>query len=505
MRRALIAVVLTAGLITVRGDGARAQGGQIHDTYYFICEINKASIVMLAENGIVPEPLAARIAKGIQETIVSLSAKRPTDYFDFEPKLLEVAGPEASRVHTGRSRQDIESTYQRQYARESLLKGYEALNDARGRLLALADNHLETIIPAYTLDVQAQPTSLAHYLHGIAATLERDSERLRAAYARINCSPLGAAALGTSGFPLDRRRLADLLGFEGVVENSYDANHMAPVDFAAELVSTLAISALHLGQFSQDLLIQYHNPTPWLMLKEGALTGTSSIMPQKRNPRALGDLRAVSSAVVGDAQTVFVIAHNTSVGDYDYREEQQFVQTAEKARRMYRTFSEVLDGLIVYPDRSLAEVNAEYSTMTELADMLLREALVPFRIGHHFASELTNYGRAHGLTPKEIPYQEGVRIYREVTGEKLPLTEAQFRSAFDAKLMVTSRRGLGGPQPAEVKRMLAESHTRLASDGAWLQARRQHLQDAQATLDKAFSQLIARSPTEKQKQTGSQD
>ena len=110
MKRATIMLLIAAGLAAVRGEATRAQSREVHDTYYFICEINKASIVMLAESGIVPEPLAGRIAKGIQEVIVSLAVKRPNDYFDFEPKLLEVAGPEASRVHTGRSRQDIEST-----------------------------------------------------------------------------------------------------------------------------------------------------------------------------------------------------------------------------------------------------------------------------------------------------------------------------------------------------------------------------------------------------------
>jgi argininosuccinate lyase len=236
-------------------------------------------------------------------------------------------------MHTGRSRQDIESTYQRGYAREALLSTWEALNDARGKLIALASDHLETIVPAYTLDVQAQPTSLAHYLSGMAQALDRDSERLQASYTRINRSPLGAAALATSGFALDRPRLAVLLGFDGVVENSYDANHMSSVDFATELVSVLATSALHLGQFSQDLLIQYHEPTPWIMIREGdGLTTASSIMPQKRNPNVITGLRETSSTVVGDAGRVFLLAHNTSVGDYDYRRQGPVVETTDRAR-----------------------------------------------------------------------------------------------------------------------------------------------------------------------------
>jgi len=487
--------VVVAGLaLTVVG--ARAQSSAPpHDTFYFIGEINKASIVMLAETGIVPRPLASRIAKGIRTAIDSQSvpgAPRPTDYFDFEPMVIAAAGPDASRMHAGRSRQDIESTYQRDYAREALLSDLEALNESRAKLLALAGKHLQTIVPAYTLDVQAQPTSLAHYLSATAQALDRDGERLRASYTRVNRSPLGAAALATSGFALDRARLAALLGFDGVVENSYDANHMSSVDFAAELVSVLATSALHLGQFSQDLLIQYHEPMPWITIKEGdGLTTASSIMPQKRNPNVITGLREVSSTVVGDAGRVFLLAHNTSVGDYDYRRQGPILQTTDRARAMYRAFSTVLDNLIINPARALAEVNADYSTMTEVADMLLRECDVPFRIGHHFASELTTYGRGHNLVPKDIPYQEAVRIYKEVTGGTLPLTAAQLQHAFDPTYIVLNRRGLGGSQPEEVKRMLSEGEARLASDVEWASAQRRRLAAAQSALDRAFAALMA--------------
>ncbi len=487
-------VVLAALALSVVS--ARAQGAAPpHDTFYFIGEINKASIVMLAETGIVPRPLASRIARGIRTAIDSQAvpgAPRPTDYFDFEPMVIAAAGPDASRMHTGRSRQDIESTYQRDYAREALLADFEALNESRAKLLGLAGKHLETIVPAYTLDVQAQPTSLAHYLSATAQALDRDGERLRASYGRVNRSPLGAAALATSGFALDRARLATLLGFDGVVENSYDANHLSSVDFATELVSVLATSALHLGQFSQDLLIQYHEPTPWIMIKEGeGLTTASSIMPQKRNPNVITGLREVSSTVVGDAGRVFLLAHNTSVGDYDYRRQGPIIQTTDRARTMYRAFTTVLDNLIINPARALAEVNADYSTMTEVADMLLRECDVPFRIGHHFASELTTYGRGHNLVPKDIPYQEAVRIYKEVTGEKLPLTAAQLQHAFDPTYIVLSRRGLGGSQPEEVKRMLSDGEKRLAADVEWVSTQRRQLAAAQSALDQAFAALIA--------------
>ena len=179
----------------------------------------------------------------------------------------------------------------------------DALAIAREKLLAVAARHRETIIPAYTHGVQAQPTTYAHYLLALAAMLGRQSERMRQAYQRVNQSPLGAAALATSSFPLDRERLAALLGFQGQVENAYDANHLASVDCALDVAGALSIAAIQIGQFAQDIHAQYADPVPWFMLAAGELTGVSSIMPQKRNPAALEQLRAQASIMVGDMQT----------------------------------------------------------------------------------------------------------------------------------------------------------------------------------------------------------
>ena len=383
------------------------------------------------------------------------------------------------------------STTERMKLREGLLKLFESHNSSREKLLTLASKHTDTIIPAYTHGVQAQPTTLAHYLLALAASLDRDGERLRQAYARINLSPLGAAALGTSSFPVDRARLAALLGFDGIVENSYDANHVSPAETNTEFASALAISALAIGHFVQDVHTQYHNPFPWFTLRERRLTGISSIMPQKRNPTALERLRLLCSTVIGDAQTTFIMAHNSTTGMSDYRYAAQTLQTAEKASSMYKLFGEVIDGLVINRDRALAEVDADFSTMTEVADILQREANVPFRVGHHFASELTNYGRSSGKRPSEIPYEEAVRIYKEVTGDKLPLNETRFKESISAQNMVFGSRGRGGPQREEVTRMLSDHRQRLAADGAWVKDCRTRLENASAALQRTFTALAA--------------
>ncbi len=492
-------ISVSIGALLVCGAGSARVAGQTapgHDAFYYMTLMNKASAVMLAEGGIVPPALGGKIAKGIAQVDADQAkpgARRPADYLVFEADLLKAAGPDASRLHTGRSRQDMGSTSGRMFLREGLLDTFEGLNHARGRLLALAALHSKTIIPAYTHGVQAQPTSLAHYLLAFDAALQRDGERFRAAYADINLSPLGAAALGTSGFAIDRKRLAVLLGFDGVVDNSYDANHWSPQETNLDLSNVVAVSAIGVGHFVQDLHTQYHQPVPWIILKEGPLTGTSSIMPQKRNPTALERLREIGSMVIGQAQTVYFVEHNTVTGMSDYRGPGHALEAATTAQRMYSLLADVVDALDVRVDRALDEVNGDYSTMTEVADSLLRIANVPFRIGHHFASELADYGRANRKMPREIPYAEAQRIYKEATeGQTLPLTEAQFKEALSAENMVFNRHGLGGPQLSEIDRMLAEHRARLSSDTAWTKRQRDSIASATAALDKAFAQLMAK-------------
>jgi argininosuccinate lyase len=167
---------------------------------------------------------------------------------------------------------------------------------------------------------------------------------------------------------------------------------------------------------------------------------------------------------------------------------------------MCRRWVSVLDGLVVDRARAADEVAADYSTTTELADTLQREANVPFRLGHHFASELVTYGRSHGLRPSDLPFDEVQRIYAEAAAapglpqdmpKALPLTEARFREALSATGMIAAAKGLGGPQAPEVARMLGEAKTKLAADRAWLAGKRDGLASARKGLDTAFAALVA--------------
>ena len=425
-------------------------------------------------------------------------AKRPGDYLAYEPLLIAQAGPDATRMHSGRSRQDIIPTSRRIMLRARFLDVMESMNGARARILAMAERHAATVMPGYTNGVQAQPTTFGHYLLGFEGAFDRDATRMREAYARLNLNPLGVAVYGTSSFAVNRARLAELLGFDGNVENGYDAAQLSPVDSSAEVDAICAISALTVGQLIGDIHTQYHQVSPWLLIAEGDQTRPSTIMPQKRNPNVLNLARLAASEVVADAQAYMVIAHNVMPGMPDYKRDQSS-RPLEAATNMFTQVRLLFENLVVNAPRALDEVNAEWSTTTELADVLQREADVPFRAGHHFASELVTFGRDRKLRPSELAFPDVERIWAEAgkkynVSERFPLTEARFRSALSPEGMIVAAKGLGGPQPAEVSRMLEVERRRLADDQKWLRDARGRLSAAQQRLDAAFQALVGSNP-----------
>lgn len=471
------------------------------DQFYWMNEINKASAVMLVERGILPKELGAKIADAISRVETNENkpgAVRSRDYLVVEKDLIAAGGPDVSRLHSGRSRQDIGATTERLMLRDDFLTAFESLNGFRQTLLTFGARTPNAILPAYTWGVQAQPITLGHYISAYADAFDRAAERMRDAYRRLNLSPLGAAALGTSSFPVDRQRLADLLGFDGPVNNSLDANQISPIDGGAEIGGVTTSAALTLSALVADITAQYDQTQPWILMAEGNETGVSSIMPQKRNPVGLGRVRAEASTLIGETSTFALLSHNVQSGMSDYKDFGNPELYPEKMLRDMRSLFDhataVVKTLRFDPGRALDEVNSDYSTTTELADTLQREADVPFRIGHHFASELVNYGRGHRLRASQIPYAEAQRIYADIAAANhldttLPLSEVRFRQVLTAENMVAASKGLGGPQPVEVARMLKTANDQLAADRAWLQLARGKLDNSAQKLDQAFAGL----------------
>jgi argininosuccinate lyase len=463
--------------------------------------INRASLVMLAEEKIIT-PEQARIIARAQKRAEDIQTEpgRPEiqDIMPLEKLLIEDCGQLATLIHTGRSRQDIFATLNQARLRLGMLDFFESLNKLRATLLKIAKDNTETWMPAYTNGVQAMPITLGFYLWAYLESFERDADRIEEAWKRINKTALGTAVLACSAWPLSRTRLAELLGFDAPIENGLDSSQVSLFDVPIEAADIASNVAIRIGTIIQDLAQQYSQTRPWLLLDQSAAYG-SSAMPQKRNPGVLNKARGKASDVVGAAQTVSIRAHNVTLGMYDNKESISDDNNAVlvKAVQMLELTDYAFKMLKVLPERALEELNNDWTCTMALAETLQMRFAMPFRVGHTFASRIVTEARSAGWLPKTFPYAEAQRIYREVTKEllgeaqNLPLTDAAFRESLTPEYVVRTRVGIGAPAPETCRAGLAKAEARLTEDAAWLAAKRRQLADAQASLDAAFEKWLS--------------
>ena len=401
-------------------------------------------------------------------------------------------------IHAGRSSQDILSTMRIAIMRDRAMTFAESFDRVIAKILELARANLNTIVPNYTNGVAAQPTSYAHYLLGFAAPLLRDRARLEEYLSRYNISSMGAMVLNGTGWPLDRDGMAKALGFDRPVRNAFDATCEAPVDTALEFASIVGSVAIHLGSMVNDIMVQYAQPRPWILLAEGGEnTYVSSAMPQKRNPGLMNNCRADCSDVVSEMNAVFMRVHNVVPGMTDGKSVAKNGRMPKAAVGMCERFLKVLNGLRINPARALEELNSDWTASQEIADRLMREHGLPFRIGHHMASRMVSYARANGLLPLNFPYAEIVRIYREEITEEFPeaspvfpMSEAEFRDALDPRKIVENRRTAGSARPSEVEAMIGEEEAALLALKSKLEAREGQVEKALEALDADFRRYL---------------
>jgi argininosuccinate lyase len=397
------------------------------------------------------------------------------DLFFFIENLLELAcGDLAGKMHTARSRNDIAITLYRMTRRRELLTVASALAEVRAVVLDLAARHVETIMPAHTHTQPAQPTTLAHYLLGVAEFLARDCARIQAAFGRVNLNPLGACAITTTGFCIDRQMTAQLLGFEGLAENSYGAN--ASIDYVTESAAAIAVAMVNAGKFVQDLLLWSTREFGFLRLSD-AFVQSSSIMPQKRNPVALEHTRILASRALGEAQAIFTCAHNTPFGDINDSEDDLqplvFAMFVDAVRAL-RLLAGVLKSAEVDRERLACRAGADFMTVTELADTLVRQAAMSFREAHRLVSKAV---KAAG--GEDSPRAIATALLAE--NPSVPLTQHEIERALDARNFVNVRRVIGGPAPEIVTEALSRARNQQASFEQWVQYKETLLTEARSS------------------------
>ncbi len=444
--------------------------------------IHAAHLVMLADRGIVSREDARRLRAALhalQEDEIRRVTYDGTweDLFFYVEHLIVASCGEdvAGRLHTARSRNDIDMTMYRMRQREFVLELLEASLDARETLIGVAARHRETVFPAHTHTQPAQPSTVAHYLLGAIEQFERDATRLQAAYATTNRNPLGACAITGTGFPIDRDRTSVLLGFDGSTGNTYGS--IATVDYMLESLGATAVLLVGLGRLLQDLLLWCTLEVQYLRLPDGFVQG-SSIMPQKRNPVALEHARAIASRALGQVTGVTTAVHNTPFGDIVDTEDdlQPLVRLAfHDATRTVRLVAAALRDADFNRELMEARAGAHWITITELADTLTRERGFAFRHSHEIAKRLIASSDEH----PEVPLSRLLAdASAEVTGTAVRYTEAELADLLSPRHFVAVRTTHGGPAPQETGRALAVSRQALDADRRWLADRREALETA---------------------------
>jgi argininosuccinate lyase len=409
-------------------------------------------------------------------------------FFLFEKVLDSACGAEiAGKMHTARSRNDIDLTMYRMIVRERLVGIFGALLELRRELVRLSFEHRLALMPAYTHNQPAQPTTLGHYLMAFVEILERDAERIIGAYTRVNRCPLGACAITTTGFPIDRHYTEQLLGFEGLQVNSYGA--IASVDYLAESCSVLATSMLSLGRLAQDLLQWSTVEFNYLRLSDGYVQ-ISSIMPQKRNPVPLEHVRILASRALTQGQGILVCLHNTPFADMNDAEDglqPPIYEAFEDGERSIRLLSGVLSEAEFNTSRMAAAADENFLSVTELADTLVRTAGMSFRAAHSVVSlavrELKGNYDPEAITDiveRELAATPGV----------FAVTRKQIRDALSAENFVAVRRVPGGPAIEVLEPEVLRARGRIALDERWLHQTEQKWASARALIREQNDALL---------------
>lgn len=470
------------------------EGFKQHHRHHLMA-IHHAHGLMLAERGLLTQKELHAILAALHDATVALdpatllyTGEHEDYFFWLETELSRRIGPDiAGRLHTGRSRNDIDHTIFKMSLRTRLLGLLARLEALITTLLDRATLGAATLIVAYTHGQPAQPSTFGHYLGALIEMLLRDAARLLHALETVDRCSMGAAAITTSGFGLDRTRVADLLGFAAVQENAYGC--IAAVDYVAEPYAALKLLCLGLGRFVQDLNVWTGFETAHIRVPD-AFVQISSVMPQKRNPVPVEHLRLLFSLSAGRADAVMLTLHNTPFTDMNDAEGEvqaagyQAFDSADRALILFEAFMAAIEIDEAKVRQHIAE---SCITITEIADSLVREENISFRQAHEIASTLARRMIAAGETLTTLPMPAFIRAFADAIGRAPAMGEARFREIGTPENFVAVRTMFGGPAPAA----LAASLARYGADLAAVTLARQSCQARIAAAVTERARLVA--------------
>ncbi|WP_184115129.1 argininosuccinate lyase [Sphingomonas abaci] len=414
---------------------------------------SQAHVAMLGQQGIVPADDAAAIADGLAQVAAGYAADGvPEDlslediHMLTEARLAEAIGPAAGRLHTARSRNDQVATDFRLWVRDSIDQVLEALAGFQAALLARAEEHADSVMPGFTHLQSAQPVTLGHHLMAYYEMIARDVSRFRDARARMNLCPLGSAALAGTGFPVDRHATAAALGFDGPTRNSLDS--VSDRDFALDYLTAAAQCALHLSRLAEEFVLWASQPFGFVALSDAWSTG-SSIMPQKRNPDAAELVRGHSGRITGALVSLMMtmkglpLAYSKDMQD----DKPPTFEAHDLLGLSIAAMTGMVESASFRTQRMRQVAEAGFSTATDLADWLVREAGLPFREAHHVTGRAVAAAEDAGLALHELSLGQLQAIDQRIDGRVYDVLSV------DAS--VASRTSFGGTAPANVRAAIA--------------------------------------------------
>ena len=415
---------------------------------------------MLAATGIISAADQEKIAHGlntilqeIESGAFNFSTALEDIHMNVEARLTELIGPAAGRLHTARSRNDQVAVDFRLWVKDELFRVAEALKGLIAVFLNRADEHAATVMPGFTHMQSAQPVTFGHHCMAYVEMFGRDLSRVRDAIERMNESPLGAAALAGTGFPIDRHMTAEALGFREPTRNSLDS--VSDRDFALEFLSVAAITATHLSRLAEEIVIWSTPQFGFVKLSDSFSTG-SSIMPQKKNPDAAELVRAKTGRVNGHLIALLTVMKGLPLTySKDMQEDKECVfDAAETLDLMLAAMTGMAGDMTIDAEAMRRAAGSGHSTATDLADWLVRTLGLPFREAHHVTGRAVALADARKTTLAKLSLDELQALHPGITQDLF--------SVLSVDSSVKSRKSFGGTAPAEVRRQVRYWRKRLA-------------------------------------------
>ncbi|BCH30470.1 argininosuccinate lyase [Mesorhizobium sp. L-8-10] len=414
---------------------------------------------MLAETGIISAEDQQKIAHGlntilkeIEDGDFTFSTRLEDIHMNVEARLAELIGPAAGRLHTARSRNDQVAVDFRLWVKEELQRTAGALKRLISAFLDKAEAHAATVMPGFTHLQAAQPVTFGHHALAYVEMFGRDLSRVRDAIGRMDESPLGAAALAGTGFPIDRHHTARALGFREPTRNSLDS--VSDRDFALEFLSIAAIASTHLSRLAEEIVIWSTPQFGFVRLSDSFSTG-SSIMPQKKNPDAAELIRAKTGRVNGHLIGLLTVMKGLPLSySKDMQEDKEAVfDAAETLELSLAAMTGMVSDMTLNEAAMKRAAGAGYSTATDLADWLVREAGLPFREAHHVTGRAVALAEARRIGLEKLPLEELKSLHAGITDDVY--------SVLSVQNSVKSRKSFGGTAPQEVRKQVRYWRKRL--------------------------------------------